>query len=385
MAKIRILTFHRAVNNGAVLQALGLLHLLKTRFPRGDVRILDYQAPRLALYDFLKVFRPEWGRPLFNYRRYRMIRQWVSERLDLDRSLSRFSGYRSLVRQACELNADLIVVGSDCIWRLGDALFWPRFPSIYWLSDATTCRKASYAASAHPTAWAAAEPHADAIQRVVDSYDLVSVRDEATAEMLGRCGVAADVCRVPDPAFLCPLEETAARGKMVRAGWREDAPTCALLHYGKHRGVAQIAAHLRRRGYQLVGLSMYSPYVDVNLGDVLDPLEWAEALRLADFCVTDRFHGAVFCLRAETPFVAIETAPGAASKKHQLLSDFDCLECWLDLSAADYEPAVFEARLRDLTERWEAAVVPKVRAGVAEVRAQSAAFADRIEALLRND
>ena len=385
MAKIRMLTFHRAVNNGAVLQAFGLLEALKTRFPESDVRVLDYRAPRLALYDLLKVCRPETSSPLFNYRRYRLIQDWVSRTLELDPALRGCSDYASLVRQLDDLHADVVIVGSDCVWRLGDALFWPKFPSIYWLSDTLDCKKVSYAASAHETAWQAVEPHAAAIRRIVGSYDLVSVRDQATADMLGRCGVEADVCRVPDPAFLCPVGETAAVEKMARAGWREDTPTCALLHYGKNPAVEQIAAHVRSRGYQLVGLSMYSPYVDVNLGDVLDPLEWADAFRHVDCCVTDRFHGAVFCLRAETPFVAIETAPGAASKKRQLLEDFDALECWLDISAADYALPVFEARFRDVTEQWQAVGVPKVRAGLERVQEQSEAFLDRIEALVNDD
>ena len=45
--KIATLTFHRAVNYGAVLQAVALCQALKNRFPNCEAGILDYHNEKI--------------------------------------------------------------------------------------------------------------------------------------------------------------------------------------------------------------------------------------------------------------------------------------------------------------------------------------------------
>jgi len=55
MKKIVIITYHRAVNNGAVLQALGLVQHLRDLFPGFEVKIFDYRHPRMELMELFKM------------------------------------------------------------------------------------------------------------------------------------------------------------------------------------------------------------------------------------------------------------------------------------------------------------------------------------------
>lgn len=386
MKTIRILTFHRVVNNGAVLQNAGLLRHLKARFPECDVKTLDYTPWNMAVAEFMRATRPHFNKPLFGLRRYTVFRNAVNREIDLDTTLNNCSGYATLVKQLDAQDYDLLITGSDCIWRVTDSFLFPRFPSIFWLSDKIRARKMAYAASANKYIPALVATHRDTIRRCLDAYDLVTVRDDDTLEMLRQCGVGREIHLMPDPAFLYDIGPTRAAEKLEQQGLKLDRPICALLHYGAHDRVAEIVSSVRAKGYQIAALSMYSPYADVNLGDVLDPFEWAEAFRYMRFCVTDRFHGCVFCLKNHTPFLAIETTslPPKRCKKWQLLSEFDLADQYLNVSDDGYSLKVFEQRYTKVMEEWDALRTPKVQVGLAGVRGQSTRFDPQIEALLNH-
>ena len=45
--KIGILTYHRAINYGAVLQSFSLVERLKKDFPNESIEIIDYNSIRI--------------------------------------------------------------------------------------------------------------------------------------------------------------------------------------------------------------------------------------------------------------------------------------------------------------------------------------------------
>ena len=143
--KIRVVTYHRAINNGAVLQAFSLLAALKKKFPSDDVKILDYQPLNFSFYEifkFLKLYRKD---PFFNMKRFFVFQKSIKKKMDLARP-SLFSSLASYINQK---KINLLVVGSDCVWRLSKNPLHPRFPSIYWPEKNINSKKISYAASAY--------------------------------------------------------------------------------------------------------------------------------------------------------------------------------------------------------------------------------------------
>jgi len=384
MKRARILTFHRVVNNGAVLQNAALLQHLQARFPSWDVKTLDYEPWNTTAAEILRAAKTHPQSPLFGIRRYRIFREAVNREIALDPALSKCARYETLVEQLRRQDYDLLITGSDCIWRVTDSFQFPPFPSIFWLSDTLPAKKLAYAVSANKYKPPLVRRHRDTIRRLANAFDCLTVRDADTEEMLRSCGVTRELHRMPDPAFLYTITPTRAAEKMKQVGIDLDRPVVGLLYYGAHPKVAEIVRLLRKQGYQVAALSMFSPYADVNLGDVLDPFEWAEAFKYLQICVTDRFHGTVFCLKNETPFLAIETSnlPKERCKKAQLLSAFGLDQLYFNLNDPQYDVSLFEARLKSTLEDWQGSHVAKVRDSLEQVENERAALAPHIEALM---
>ncbi len=384
MHRIRILTYQRAINNGAILQAYALSNHLKKRHPGSDVKLIDYVPLALEAYEFAKLFKLHKRAPFFNFSRFVTIRNAAFKNMDMDDSINSFCSYDSLVTQLEEMDIHTLVVGSDCIWKLSDDPFLPSFPNIYWLSDRMSCKKISYAASAYQYDPRLGKRHSDTIGRLVNTYDLVSVRDEDTARLLSGCGVTKKIARIPDPAFLYEPRKTGVEKKFARRGVGTDKPVCAVLSYGRNEEIERLCRVLKRMGYQTVGLSMYNPYVDVNLGHELDPFEWADAFRHVKLCFTDRFHGAVFCLKSETPFIAMETEGVSKdrSKKYQLVTDFGIEECYMNLKSPEKAQLNIELYAQELLENWQSVTVPRIRAGLEKINARSGAFHELMDEVI---
>ena len=79
-----------------------------------------------------------------------------------------------------------------------------------------------------------------------------------------------------------------------------------------------------------MAVTSYNPWADVNRLNI-DPFQWIRLYDQVEFCVTDRFHGAVFSILRDVPFLAFETSDNPRSNKlHDLLADFNLLSRLVD-------------------------------------------------------
>lgn len=332
--KIGIITFQGVINNGAILQAKGLLEKLSEKFPEREVKIINYLSPSIEVYEFLKCFIFFNKKPLFYLKRYLKFKIFLHNFLNLGHKIY----FGSLKNIISKMNLeyqddDLIITGSDCIWRLSKNVFFPKFPNIYWLPSEIRAKKISYAASAFESDQNIFLMHKEKIKSFLSHYQKISVRDENTSCLINSLGLNKEIIKVPDPAFYYKINNTGVKEKLERKGVDFSKPTLALLTSYKDKKIEEIILYFRNNGFQIIGLSMYNPLVDWNFGDEITPDEWAEVFKYFTFCITDRFHGVVFCIKNKTPFIAIEqkSIKKEASKKYQVLKDFNLLDCYADI------------------------------------------------------
>ena len=76
---------------------------------------------------------------------------------------------------------DLIISGSDEIWKMGGVR---GFPNAYWQIGDTGARKISYAASARCNFKELPEEKQQIIMETINQYEYIGVRDQLTAEEL---------------------------------------------------------------------------------------------------------------------------------------------------------------------------------------------------------
>jgi polysaccharide pyruvyl transferase WcaK-like protein len=354
MKKIRVITYHRAVNFGAVLQAQGLINHLQKQFPEDDVKILDYRSANLEARNFLKIFKLNSKKPFYKLRRYRNFRQYVPNNIPLDSEVNFSNKYDRIVEQINKQNYDLLITGSDSIWKLSDNPLLPPFPNIYWLSEKISSKKISYAASAYQCNLDSFKKYKKRIKKIIESYDLVAVRDEFTQNLIKSLETDKQIYKIPDPAFYYQIEESGAKEKLKNLGINPDKPIFALVTGSTDSKIEKIVNYFRKKDFQIVSLSMFNRLVDYNLGDELMPNQWAEVYKYIDFTLTDRFHGAIFCIKNKAPFIAIETkgVSKKGSKKYQLIKDFDLKNSYLDLYQPKYRFTQFKKQHYWLENNW---------------------------------
>ena len=347
--RIGLLTYHRSVNDGSIIQAWCLYQLLQRALPEARIEIIDYMPMslhrrhvRLALYGS----RPPFFNPryLWSYRN----QQWFLSRW------CRFSSRRFVsddLVQAQEfiggLDYDAVVTGSDTIWEIERH---PRPPNAYF-RPCTTTPTFAFAASADPVPGPQGSCYADPVEvrRAIECFDGITVRDEATRALLERLGIASDrISHLPDPTLLVDFSQHLGTPRLPGAGAR---PLSALA--GSPTLARALLPLIVKAGFQVVSL-MGSR----QLNGVLSLPTFStigERLGLypsIDLTITDRFHMTIFALKhGRGPVIFLEDTsrwPEPASKGRDLLTRLGLQEMVWRIDDKDVD----EARLAAMLDAW---------------------------------
>jgi hypothetical protein len=125
---------------------------------------------------------------------------------------------------------------------------------------------------------------------------------------------------------------------------------------------------------------MYNPFADINLGYALDPLQWAEFFGLLTFCVTDRFHGTLFCIKNEIPFISLdnEKITRDQSKIYDLLTDFNLTSCYSHLYEEGNSIPQLLSRIGDIERNWENSLKKSIGPTLTRMRVKNAEFSEKM-------
>ena len=172
----------------------------------------------------------------------------------------------------------------------------------------------------------------------------------------------------------------------MNSGIDLDKPILGILIYGKDDFSNKIRDYFKSKGYQIVALSMYNPYADLNLGHILDPFEWAEVFKYLTFCISDRFHGTIFCLKNKTPFVSIEPIATLQkeSKLYSLLNDFDMLQCYENIDEGTFDMDLFLDKCVELENSWNG-YANKINSKLEDMKNRNDDYIKKIKEVLEDD
>ena len=194
---VATLTFHEAVNYGAVLQAYALQKAIKQLGYRTEVLNYSCQAIRDPYYKMPAAPKAKVGWLLRS--RVRSVRQTAFKEF-----ISRYIDIGQLVERAdlecASENYSKIIVGSDQVWNPtltnGD--------TTYFLDFAAPEKKAAYAASIGINSWP--KELETTYARLLSSYRGLSVREKTASEYLSDLiGYRPEV--VCDPVFLLSAKD----------------------------------------------------------------------------------------------------------------------------------------------------------------------------------
>ena len=182
--KIGIITYHRACNYGAFLQARALCNRLNEENDL-EAEIIDFRMKKELM--FYSVDRCRWT---LNLKRIVRQRFFFEKKLfdSFEKAQNedpapksgryllsdRIKDFQEFVRN----QYDVIIAGSDEIWKVNS---FRGFPTPYWLMGDLGCRKFAYAASARVDFKECLDVEKfRELKAALDDFEFIGVRDQLT-------------------------------------------------------------------------------------------------------------------------------------------------------------------------------------------------------------
>lgn len=289
--KVGILTFHRALNYGAVWQCWALVQAcLKLGH---DARVIDYAPVGFWRYSY------------FRHKR-------IDRRISLSRMLYHFNkfykqlpltdyygeSHEAIVQNPPQLDA--YIVGSDQMWS--EALVGKHLGSFVFDFAQDGIRRISYAVS-QGGVFAESPIFIPELKK----FAAISLREPTYKDKLAKL-VGKDVEDVCDPSLLISGDEYAAQEQKV---WLLPKHYIAVFDLNGEPFLKECAIQLSKTmGLPLVSLAGgYKRWCNRSLFGIT-PRQWIYTLRHADFVCTNSFHGTAFSINFRKPFVSIASQKG---------------------------------------------------------------------------
>lgn len=347
--KIGILTFHRSINYGAVMQCYSLATELQRRFPNDTVEVIDY-VPQFRLDKYSPTYKQQiFGSlsencstfvkaKIIAERVFRSIRnpaymQLIKTRYNaFQRSMNILPLSEHSYRQNKEIDFwrevkgkyDVIVVGSDCVWEWSSV----PFPNAYYLTGEYRAYKLSFAASAGTdNYYELPEEKQVALGKAISDFYYVGIRDTSTEYVVHHAAPQIHFHHNCDPTTFFD----AARLNAIRDKVRErlrlqnitfDKPVIGIMG---NENLGKLAHDIFDDEVQYVGVYVPNQYCDVQLLD-LTVLEWASIFGLFHLTFTTFFHGTMLSLANHTPVLSFDSLPETElqhTKLHELYDRLD--------------------------------------------------------------
>lgn len=308
--KIGILTYHRAHNYGALLQAYALKTYLKSLGHQTEM--IDYW-PEYHNEDYKLV-------PYFRSRRFlSKIKAVLLLLLGYNKIIKRTKGYKQFMSDYLEISDnplyttgeamnkieyDLAVYGSDQIWRRSNYPSFKGFSDVFFGSYLPEVKKKiTYAASMGVIE--IDQEDKDYLKRMLANFDALSVREEELKQLVDEI-IGSDVSLVLDPVFLLEKEEwTKINSKSIPLKKEKYIFFYQLIP--SKEAIAFVKGLENFYGYKVIEIRgrveplLYSK----RYSQTASPLDFLSIIQNAEIIVSTSFHGVAFSLVFEKQFYAL--------------------------------------------------------------------------------
>lgn len=368
--KIGVVTLPLHTNYGGILQAYALQRVLQDM--GHDAVLLDSypQCPRMKPFPLQQL----------TYLK-RLLRKIISPRADISifyerEQIARYSKkehvrqfYREYVRhvpfgigvQLHSADFDALIVGSDQVWR---GLYGGNSLNDRYLSFAESwsqVKRIAYAASFGIDEWEYTKEQTIECRRLAQQFDSISVREESGIALC-REHLGVDATWVLDPTMLVDSRHYMEHIEKVSTNYPSSMCFGYILDSSEEKDaiLSNIATSLKlhQSSFQNIDAPDNSAAPTVEA--------WLKAFYEAEFVFTDSFHGCVFSILFNRPFVVYGNKKRGMARFHSLLAQFG-LEDRLVTTPDD------AARVATLPIDWN-----RVNARLTELRSLSQVFLNSV-------
>lgn len=325
--KIAIMTQPLGKNYGGMIQAWALQQVLKnaghtpvTIDRQYEEKNAIYHAARLGKRTLQKVIG-RWKAPINFERHLPSILLHTHTFIDQHLSMSEPLNSTDKLREHFEREQyDAVIVGSDQTWR-------PQYsPNIHnyfldFLTD-SDIKRIAYASSFGVDEWEFSDEQTRLCAALATRFDSISVRERSGVELCEKY-LRVTASHVLDPTLLLGKESYEALYSNKEIPRRQGIYTYILDE-------AEWKNQVLHTAKQMLGMEHYNnqPKVSMSSMSSNSPLDytmpslesWIKGFADAEFVITDSFHGTVFSILFNKPFISLVN-PGRGSTRFNSLCE----------------------------------------------------------------
>ena len=324
--RICILTQPLGHNYGGLLQAYALQTVLKRM--GHEVWTEDRKENKKSLFLFVKYFTKIVLGPIRhiyypNSKERKVISQYTDSFIKkyITTTEPVFSQQKIVLEK---YGFEAYIVGSDQVWR-------PRYSyglRNYFLdfTEGKDVKRLAYAASFGTDEWEFSPKDTRECSRLVQMFDAISVREDSGV-ILCKDYLGVNSVHLLDPTMLLDKEDYLKIVRQEQEKKHKGKIMVYILDASSEK--QQIVQYVSSRlGLQPFSVMPECKFIDVGskgLEKCIFPsvTEWLKGFEDADFIVTDSFHGMVFSIIFNKPFVAIANKSRGLSRFTSLLKMFN--------------------------------------------------------------
>lgn len=283
--KIGIMTFHWATNYGAVLQAFALQRYLSINTAY-ETEVINYFPLSLKIKQLLSHIK-HFG--VSELRRelpfYRFRKSFLT--------MSKNAYYSSKKLKSASDRYDIYVCGSDQIWNEWFIDFSESTPNLsYYLHFVAEGRKrVSYATSFGADSLSG--KNAGLIKTALLKFSGISVREDTGKALLEDMGIPST--QVVDPTLL--HDKDFYEKLLEKCEYKNDVQLFSYVLHANQKTATDISDYLYEQHIKRNQGRRYS-------GELVEVTEWLYHIKNSCFVVTNSFHGVIFALIFNKPFIA---------------------------------------------------------------------------------
>lgn len=326
MKKIGLITLPLNNNFGGILQAFALHHYLTNM--GFQVIFIDRQY-KAKWYSKLKIFikdRYHSNKSLTNEQKNRInhkpalfIEKYITPKSPV------LSSNKSLKSYVKEQKFDAIIVGSDQVWRLEYSLPFYRNMFLDFVKTKNT-KKLSYAASFGIDHWNHSTKKTKEINKLLNQFDAISVREDSGVQLCKNI-FGLDALHHIDPTLLIDPQT------YLKLVIQEKEPKSAgdilvyMLDFSGDRKVVveKVEKSLNGKVFQVNKKASDEEY---GLNNAIFPTvtSWLQGFFNAKFTVVDSFHGTIFSILFNIPFITYGNKSRGLTRFNSVLKLFELEE-----------------------------------------------------------
>lgn len=335
--KVAILTQPLHNNYGGLLQAYALKEVLKQR--GHEVTVINRRTPtpsklRLIAHKIknsltsrtpdrkLRLTEPQ--KKIISINTDSFINQYIPELSEL---ITSNHGMKNLNNQ----NFDAYIVGSDQCWR---PTYSPKIENFFldFAERTKNIKRVSFAASFGTSDWEFSNKQTKTCKKLLKKFDAISVREKSAINLVQTYLNRSDAVHVLDPTMLLSKEQY---NNIIKAQKTEKSPGSLNVYVldknpEKDAFISNIEKQLGLKQFEVMPKKRIN--IDKVIGSNINdfqyphPASWLKAFEDAEFVITDSFHGTLFSILYNVPFITLGNKHRGMARFESLLETFNLSE-----------------------------------------------------------